>query len=87
MADAAAAGAKPTTADDISRDGEKVKDMSYYQLLGVRADATDAQIKTAYKKAALKVRVCYVASYEVRGIDRGFQIPFSIIQVYLGLCL
>lgn len=47
--------AQPTTAENTSRDGQKVADMGYYQLLGVRADATDAQIKTAYKKAALKV--------------------------------
>lgn len=59
MADKAAAAAaseKAQGAADINRDGIKVVDMSYYELLGVRADAGDAQIKSAYKKAALKVR-------------------------------
>ncbi|KAK9895424.1 DnaJ-domain-containing protein [Cystobasidium minutum MCA 4210] len=55
MADKAAAGGeKPQGPADINRDGIKVLDMSYYELLGVRADAGDAQIKSAYKKAALK---------------------------------
>lgn len=53
---AAAVGAeKPQGPADINRDGIKVLDMSYYELLSLRADATDAQIKSAYKKAALKV--------------------------------
>ena len=59
MADKAAAAAASEKAQgpaDINRDGIKVADMSYYELLGVRADAGDAQIKSAYKKAALKVR-------------------------------
>lgn len=43
-------------AENISVDNIVVMDMTYYHLLGVRADATDAQIKTAYRKAALKVR-------------------------------
>lgn len=55
MADKAAASEKPQGPADINRDGIKVIDMSYYELLGVRADAGDAQIKLAYKKAALKV--------------------------------
>ncbi|CAD6579819.1 MAG: hypothetical protein CYPHOPRED_001017 [Cyphobasidiales sp. Tagirdzhanova-0007] len=38
---------------DMGRDG-RVVDMAYYNLLGIRADATDAQLKSAYKKAALK---------------------------------
>lgn len=57
MADKAATAEKPQAQGpaDINRDGIKVIDMSYYELLGVRADAGDAQIKSAYKKAALKV--------------------------------
>jgi len=31
-----------------------VKDTKYYDALGVDASATDAQLKTAYKKGALK---------------------------------
>ncbi|GAA5830073.1 hypothetical protein JCM3766R1_006757 [Sporobolomyces carnicolor] len=38
----------------LSRDGEAVKDPSYYQLFGVRADATDAQLKKAYRLRCLK---------------------------------
>lgn len=39
---------------DIGPDGEKIKDMSYYDLLGVRGDATDIDLKKAYRKAAIK---------------------------------
>jgi preprotein translocase subunit Sec63 len=54
-ASTAAAAEKAQGPADINRDGIKVIDMTYYELLGVRADAQDAQIKSAYKKAALKV--------------------------------
>lgn len=39
---------------DIGPDGEKIKDMSYYDLLGVRGDATDIDLKKAYRKAAIR---------------------------------
>ncbi|KAI8450485.1 X-domain of DnaJ-containing-domain-containing protein [Phakopsora pachyrhizi] len=39
---------------DIGPDGEKIKDMSYYELLGVRGDASDIDLKKAYRKAAIK---------------------------------
>ncbi|GAA5974432.1 hypothetical protein JCM11641_003207 [Rhodosporidiobolus odoratus] len=38
----------------LNRDGETVKDPSYYQLFGIKADADDAVIKKAYRKAAIK---------------------------------
>ncbi|GAA6036720.1 hypothetical protein JCM8097_003446 [Rhodosporidiobolus ruineniae] len=38
----------------LNRDGEKVKDPSYYQLFGIMANADDAVIKKAYRKAAIK---------------------------------
>ena len=56
-APAAAAGSaptEPTTARDISRDGAKIADMEYYDLLGVRGDASDLELKKAYRKAAIK---------------------------------
>lgn len=31
-----------------------VKDTKFYDILGVPPDATDAQLKSAYKKGALK---------------------------------
>lgn len=37
---AADAAAEPTQAANISRDGAKIADMEYYDLLGVRGDAT-----------------------------------------------
>ncbi|CBQ73115.1 related to DJP1-DnaJ-like protein [Sporisorium reilianum SRZ2] len=53
-APAAAAPTEPTTARDISRDGAKIADMEYYDLLGVRGDASDLDLKKAYRKAAIK---------------------------------
>ncbi|KAJ1032923.1 hypothetical protein NDA16_000202 [Ustilago loliicola] len=50
----AAAPSEPTTARDISRDGAKIADMEYYDLLGVRGDASDLELKKAYRKAAIK---------------------------------
>ncbi|EGG08242.1 uncharacterized protein MELLADRAFT_35053 [Melampsora larici-populina 98AG31] len=43
-----------STPNDIGPDGEKIKDMSLYELLGVRGDATDIDLKKAYRKAAIK---------------------------------
>lgn len=43
-----------TTPNDIGPDGEKIKDMTFYDLLGVRGDATDIDLKKAYRKAAIK---------------------------------
>ncbi|KAA1082390.1 hypothetical protein PGT21_001880 [Puccinia graminis f. sp. tritici] len=40
--------------NDIGPDGEKIKDMTYYELLGVRGDATDIDLKKAYRKAAIR---------------------------------
>merc|ERR1711939_1276813 len=54
MADTAKKSDEGQKAENVSVDGLTVIDMTYYHLLGVRADATDAQIKTAYRKAALK---------------------------------
>ncbi|GAA5827531.1 hypothetical protein JCM11251_003850 [Rhodosporidiobolus azoricus] len=47
---------KPDTDYDVglNRDGEKVKDPSYYQMFGIMANADDAVIKKAYRKAAIK---------------------------------
>lgn len=60
MADAAAAGASASAATpsdkprNISRDGDKVADMEYYDLLDVSGNATDLELKKAYRKAAIK---------------------------------
>ncbi len=53
---AAAAGAAPerTTPASMNRDGFKVADMEYYDLLEVRADATELELKKAYRKKAIK---------------------------------
>ncbi|KAN0061780.1 DnaJ-like protein [Thecaphora frezii] len=45
------ADSKPT---NISRDGQKIADMEYYDLLGVAGDASDIELKKAYRKAAIK---------------------------------
>ncbi|EST05466.1 DnaJ [Kalmanozyma brasiliensis GHG001] len=50
----AAAPTEPTGPRDISRDGAKIADMEYYDLLGVRGDASDLDLKKAYRKAAIK---------------------------------
>ena len=42
---------KPT---NISRDGQKIADMEYYNLLGVGGDVSDIDLKKAYRKAAIK---------------------------------
>lgn len=46
----------PETEYDVglNRDGEKVKDPSYYRLLGVLAAASDAELKKAYRKQSLR---------------------------------
>lgn len=46
----------PETEYDVglNRDGEKVKDPSYYRLLGVLASASDAELKKAYRKQSLR---------------------------------
>ncbi|PKI83869.1 hypothetical protein MVES_002185 [Malassezia vespertilionis] len=44
----------PSQPANINRDGEKIVDMEYYELLGVRGDATDLDLKKAYRKAAIK---------------------------------
>ncbi|GAA5987433.1 hypothetical protein JCM10908_001952 [Rhodotorula pacifica] len=51
-----AAALVPETEYDVglNRDGEKVKDPSYYRLLGVLAAASDAELKKAYRKQSLK---------------------------------
>ncbi|GAA5970088.1 hypothetical protein JCM3765_006098 [Sporobolomyces pararoseus] len=38
----------------LNRDGEKVKDPSFYQLLGVRANCTEQELKKAYRLGSLK---------------------------------
>ncbi|KAG0662787.1 hypothetical protein C6P46_003100 [Rhodotorula mucilaginosa] len=55
-APAAAAALVPETEYDVglNRDGEKVKDPSYYRLLGVLAAASDAELKKAYRKQSLR---------------------------------
>lgn len=58
--EAAASAAKaplvPETEYDVglNRDGDKVKDPSYYRLLGVLAAASDAELKKAYRKQSLR---------------------------------
>ncbi|PWN39708.1 DnaJ-domain-containing protein [Ceraceosorus guamensis] len=49
-------GAAPAAAAarDISRDGNKIADMEYYDLLGVSGQATDLELKKAYRKMAIK---------------------------------
>ncbi|GAA6024789.1 hypothetical protein JCM11491_000783 [Sporobolomyces phaffii] len=53
-----AAGTAPVPGTEydvgLSRDGDRIKDPSYYQLFGLKADATEAQIKKAYRTASLK---------------------------------
>ncbi|KAL9938049.1 hypothetical protein V8E36_002672 [Tilletia maclaganii] len=39
---------------NINRDGFKVADMEFYDLLGVPANATDLDLKKAYRKAAIR---------------------------------
>ncbi|KWU41080.1 DnaJ-domain-containing protein [Rhodotorula sp. JG-1b] len=53
---APAAALVPETEYDVglNRDGEKVKDPSYYRLLGVLAAASDAELKKAYRKQSLR---------------------------------
>ncbi|GAA5999836.1 uncharacterized protein JCM10292_003764 [Rhodotorula paludigena] len=55
---ASAEPTKPTPGGDydvgIGRDNVRPKDPSYYQLLGVLADASDAELKKAYRKAAIR---------------------------------
>ncbi|WFD40678.1 uncharacterized protein MJAP1_003666 [Malassezia japonica] len=46
--------ATPAQAANINRDGEKIVDMEYYELLGVRGDATELDLKKAYRKAAVR---------------------------------
>lgn len=53
-ADAAAPSPEAKGPANINRDGFKVADMEYYDLLNVRADATDLELKKAYRKAAIK---------------------------------
>ncbi|EPQ28648.1 uncharacterized protein PFL1_03951 [Pseudozyma flocculosa PF-1] len=57
-APAAAGGAPAGDAEskpkNISRDGQKIADMEYYDLLGVAGDASDLELKKAYRKAAIK---------------------------------
>lgn len=40
---------------DIGPDGEKIADMAYYDLLEVRGDASELEIKKAYRKMAIRV--------------------------------
>ncbi|GAA5907436.1 hypothetical protein JCM8208_001376 [Rhodotorula glutinis] len=61
---AAAAGGAPASAPapapgtdydvGLGIDGVRPKDPSLYQLFGVRADASDAELKKAYRKAAIR---------------------------------
>jgi DnaJ-class molecular chaperone len=51
MTDATTASDKPR---NISRDGGKIADMEYYDLLGVAGDVSDLDLKKAYRKAAIK---------------------------------
>lgn len=39
---------------NISRDGDVIADMEYYDLLEVRGDATELDLKKAYRRAAIK---------------------------------
>ncbi|KAK0556812.1 DnaJ-like protein [Tilletia horrida] len=52
---AAASGvAQDQTPKNINRDGFKVADMEFYDLLDVSAHATDLELKKAYRKAAIR---------------------------------
>jgi DnaJ-class molecular chaperone len=41
-------------ADNIGPDGEVIKDMTYYNLLNVRGDASTLELKKAYRQMAIK---------------------------------
>lgn len=51
MATEASSADKPR---NVSRDGEKIADMEYYDILSINGDATELDLKKAYRKAAIK---------------------------------